>query len=292
MHVVPLLCGVGIFLICLPAICMAGDTVVTAVAAKVSDDYTRVRLPDGKFEPETYAFGQGGYWSGALRDKTIDELSFTQMARTIAKPLQTQNYLPTKDPKTTKLLIMVYWGTTRASEHPSDTLAFQRTIEANDAWQRAKASGDPSTIADANEAFTAAYSLLAVENAARDRMNAKNAAVLGYDSWWEATRDLENTPLRIRRDDMIDELESNRYFVVLMAYDFQLLWKHKKHKLLWETRFSISEQRNEFDRQLATMAQEASKYFGRDSHGLVRKVQTGHVDLGELKILGVESGGK
>jgi len=38
--------------------------------------------------------------------------------------------------------------------------------------------------------------------------------------------------------------------VVLMAYDFQLLWKEKKHKLLWETRFSIRQRHNDFDRQL------------------------------------------
>ena len=34
---------------------------------------------------------------------------------------------------------MVYWEVQRAPDHPSDTLAFQRTIEANDAWQQAKA---------------------------------------------------------------------------------------------------------------------------------------------------------
>jgi hypothetical protein len=33
---------------------------VTAVAAKVSPDYIRAKLPDGTFVPETYAFGKGG----------------------------------------------------------------------------------------------------------------------------------------------------------------------------------------------------------------------------------------
>ena len=61
---------------------------IAAVCSKVSDDYVRTRLADGSFQPETYAFGKGGYWSGALRDKTIDEMNFMDGARTIAGPLE------------------------------------------------------------------------------------------------------------------------------------------------------------------------------------------------------------
>ena len=104
-------------------------------------------------------------------------------------------------------------------------------------------------------------------------------------------RGLEMTALRFRRRDLIDELEENRYFVVLMAYDFQLQWKQKKHKLLWETRFSIQEHRNDFKLALPTMAQEASRYFGQDSHGLVRRpLPEGHVTLGEPKVIEVMPG--
>jgi hypothetical protein len=95
--------------------------------------------------------------------------------------------------------------------------------------------------------------------------------------------------MEFHRQDLIDELEDNRYFVVLMAYDFQLLWKEKKHKLLWETRFSIRQRHNEFDRQLASMAKEASRYFGQDSHGIIRKpLPEGRVTLGEPKVIGYE----
>jgi hypothetical protein len=88
---------------------------------------------------------------------------------------------------------------------------------------------------------------------------------------------------------LIDDVEDDRYFVVLMAYDFQLLWKEKKHKLLWETRFSIRQRRNAFDQQLAAMAQYASRYFGQDSHGLIRQpIPEGQVILGELKVVGVD----
>ena len=72
-----------------------------------------------------------------------------------------------------------------------------------------------------------------------------------------------------------------------MAYDFQKIWKQKKRELLWETRFSIRQRGHDFDQQLTAMAQQASKYFGKDSHGLVREnLPEGRVELGELKTLG------
>ena len=272
------------------------DGELVAVASQVSEDYVRAKLPGGSFQPETYAFGKGGRWSGTARDPSIDDLPFVTIAHAIAGPLQEQSYLPTKDPNTTRLLLMVYWGTTHPPEHASDTLAFQRTADASNAWQQAKAAGDawkqaktagdPGATIDADAAFTAAFSMLAAENAQRDHANKQTASLLGYNSLWETTAGFEHTPLNTRRQDMIDELEGCRYFVILMAYDFQLMWKQKKVKLLWETRFSISEHHNEFDQQLAAMAQGAAKFFGRDSHGLVHREQSGHVDLGELKILG------
>ena len=118
-------------------------------------------------------------------------------------------------------------------------------------------------------------------------MNAKNASLLGYDSWWDATAGFEGTPLEHRRDDMVAELEHDRYFVILMAYDFQLMWKEKKHKLLWETRFSIRQRHNNFDDALAGMAKAASEYFGQNTGGLVRRdTPLGRVDIGTVKALG------
>ena len=63
--------------------------------------------------------------------------------------------------------------------------------------------------------------------------------------------------------------------------------KEKKRVLLWETRFSIREKDHQFDRDLPAMARYASKYFGQDSHGLVRKeVPLGRVEIGDVKSLG------
>jgi hypothetical protein len=116
-----------------------------------------------------------------------------------------------------------------------------------------------------------------------------NARMLGYNASGMIGTDygqwLAFTALHSRSQDLIDEIEDNRYFVVLMAYDFQVLLKEKKHKLLWETRYSIRQRGNAFDRQLAAMTEYASKYFGQDTHGLLRKpLPEGHVTLGKLEV--------
>jgi hypothetical protein len=267
-----------------------------AISGRTSPDYVRIRQADGSFKPESYAFGRGGYWSGPLDDKTIEKMSFLDIAHIMAVPLAAEGYVTARDPKTTNLLIMVYWGTTFAPEHASDTPVYNHLADAEAAFTAAHGSmtqtngrskfmpGDPLF-----EEVTTAIAAVQAENRMRDNQDRRNAMMLGYDSLWDATFDAQNgTPLEVQKRDMLSELEEYRYFVVLMAYDFQLLSKQKKHKLLWETRFSIREHVNAFDLQLPAMALGASKYFGSDSKGLVHDtLPEGRVELGEVKNLGV-----
>ncbi len=268
--------------ICLACSARAFETVgandITAVSGRITKDYVRTRLANGSYAAEYYAFGKGGNWAGAKADASIDNLKFLDVAHIIANPLASQNYLPSKDPKSTRLLIMVYWGTTRAPEHASTSSAYERAADL-------EPPGQSSTPDDS--AYYTALLLVDLENKQRDRTDFKNAKMLGYDSWWEDTEHYKATFLQDRWRAMIDELEEDRYFVVLMAYDFQLMAKEKKHKLLWETRFSIRQRHHNFDADLPAMARYASKYFGQDSGGLVHgDVPFGHVDIGEMKSLG------
>jgi hypothetical protein len=278
-----------------------GDVGITAVSAKTSKDYVRIKQRDGSFQPEYYSFGKGGVWGGEIKDDTIDNLSFMDVARIIAQPLANRNYLPGRDPNKTKLLIMVYWGTTAVPESTTTSSVIQTFSEATAHLNQAMAMGGgvkSGTLATQNAAmseWSAAMTLLNMENQQRDRADFKNAAMLGYDSTDLVGTDygkyLSHTALGQEQRDEVAELEENRYFVVLMAYDFQLMWKEKKHKLLWETRFSINERHNQFDKALPLMAQYASRYFGQDSDGLIRKaVPLGRVEVGDVKTLGEASG--
>jgi len=269
-----------------------------AISSRVSPNYSREKLPDGSFKTEEYSFGEGGCWTGPLDDKSIDKMNFADVARIIAPTLSAKNYIGARDPKATKLLIMVYWGTTHAPEHAADSMAYQNLEMANSEMNREMPTADQKDKfgrmknLEGNPAFdavTVAIAAVQAENRMRDHTDRLNAMMLGYDSWWVATFNAPNgTPLEIRKRDLINELEGDRYFVVLMAYDFQLLWKEKKHSLLWETRFSISEHTNRFDEQLSRMALEASKYYGRESGGLIHSsLPNAQVDIGDVRNLGV-----
>jgi hypothetical protein len=270
-----------------PAAAAEGREDITAVSSDASTDYVRAKLPDGSFKPEFYSFGNGGHWGGPVRDDTIDRLNFLDVARMIAAPLASQNYLPAKDPKKAGLVIMVYWGTTNVPVAVSTSDGYQQ-------YQNAIADYNALLKEDPNMARTLLNEGLiqaSMENRLRDHLDYENARMLGYDSegliGTDYGRGVALTALRGYRADLISEIEDNRYFVVLMAYDFQMLWRQKKDKLLWETRFSIRERGNDFGRTLPAMARYAAQYFGRDSHGLVRKpLPEGRVEVGEPKSLG------
>jgi len=264
---------------------------ITAISARVSKDYVRARLSDGSLQPETYAFGEGGNWGGELKDFSIDNLKFIDIAHVIASPLAVQKYVPAKDPKNTKLLIMVYWGTTAVPPPYEDDPIYQNFQEDIREYRTLLQEG---AVDEAEAVYNAGLVQLNMANGIRDRLDFKNAEMLGYNgaSGGLIATDygvhIGLTALGVEQRDQVAEIEQNRYFVVLMAYDFQLMWKEKKHRLLWETRFSINERHNAFDKALPLMAQYASKYFGQATEGILRtRVQDGHVDIGDVKSLGI-----
>jgi hypothetical protein len=195
-------------------------------------------------------------------------MTFLEVAHTLAYSLAAQNYLPASNPKSTRLLIMVYWGTTRAPEHSNQSAEYENLqLHPND---------------------VSLMAAVVAENRVRDEKDESNARLLGYESWWAETQgDFRGTALESQRTALIDELENDRYFVVLMAYDFQLMSLARKHKLLWEARFSMRQKGHELDKDLYSMAKFASRYFGKDSGGLIHEpIPLGEVRIGEIKSLG------
>jgi hypothetical protein len=282
----------------------AGSNDITAVASRKAKSYIRVQLANGTYVPETYVFGPGGVWSGEKADSTIDKLTFLDVAHMIAGPLASQNYIPDKDPRTTKLLIMVYWGTSHGQEHASESVPYSHLKDAQATLKQTQAElgGAAGTflgrnfmgnlaaahiLSAAQDEVDLAADMVKAQNDLRDQDDHLNVMMLGYDSWWDATDRYENTPMRFRRQDLLDEIEDDRYFVVLMAYDLEALRRNHSHRELWETRFSIRERHHAFNEDLPAMAQYASRYFGQDTKGLVHEaVPYGHVNIGAIRSLG------
>jgi transcription elongation GreA/GreB family factor len=116
----------------------------------------------------------------------------------------------------------------------------------------------------------------------------RNAALLGYArSLEKERRQLMPTTAEIA---MSSELNEERYFVILMAYDnAQARAKDQKPKPLWITRLSVRSPGNNFAEALPTMAKVGADLFGQQHDDLVRvrtPTQRGSVKLGELEVLG------
>jgi hypothetical protein len=299
----------------LGAIAQTADTdEVVAVYSSVNPAYQRARLPDGSLQPQSYTFGEGGNLAGRVKDDSIDPLRFAEIARAIAPALSSMGFEPSipPDSTSTNLLIMVYWGATgavgtatspeyqiaqslvpppRAKLSPPPT-GLGGTAMASDPRNSGRASeGQMLAAAQAADDSAMEQSMVMsnMANTQRDRQDLRNAALLGYLVELKRTESYAHTQLATRRQDIIDEIEEGRYFVILMAYDLSELVKHKQRRLLWETRFSVPSRHVDFAKELAAMARSAANYFGENSPGLTRtSLREGHIKLGELQILGTE----
>jgi len=272
-----------------PAAAEPGGDTLTAVAARTSADYSRLRRPDGTLEDEYYAFGEGGYYRAPIRDESIDQIGFLPVARDLAAPLARQHFLPTRDAPSARLLIMVYWGMTSGTLDPRADTQQPRPFQLDSASNYPGGSAYslvPGGLAEVRPNSALGAPGLVVTNVQSEIQDAQNAALLGYDSSLNLPAGYQVTARRIEHDDLIEDVEHNRYFVVLMAYDFQLLLHQRKHKLLWEARFSVREGRNRFDEMLPRMAAYSAQYFGQDTGGLIRRpLPLGQVEIGAPRLV-------
>jgi len=232
-----------------------GGAQLTAIFSRANKDYVRAQNPDGSFRPEMYELRDGGNFGGPRVDATMDKLGFEEISRVVSGPLASQNYLPGEDPSTTRLLIMVYWGATIVPDdaNPKDTRDLHVSY------------GD-------------------LEERIDGQIDARSANLLGYTD--EIFRTSPNDP---KMRTLQAEIEQDRYYVVLLAYDYRAARRFGLHKLLWETRFSIPEPGNDFEKAFPLMASFAGRYFGQDSHGLVHhNLAHGHVEVGVPLSLGTQ----
>jgi hypothetical protein len=257
-----ILCLAGILArpaVAVPFSLLADSEQLTAVSSKQFNGYVRTKLADGSFQAETFAFGEGGLIpepsipSLDIMDPTIDGLNFPAIAKMLSGPLASQEYVAARDPNKTKLLIMVYWG---------------------------------KTIGGVN------FKGFVGSGQAQDVMNFVNAKLLGFGTEADFLGQVSGATImgemqRNAHPDVMSTVQVNRYYVILRAFDFQSVWKQKKFRQLWETRFSLSNRLHKFDRDLPAMAQSASVYFGQDSYGMVKAplMREGHVEIGEANVV-------
>lgn len=296
-------------LIAAPVLCAKQDSLVISVHSQASSNYKRRILPDGNIKPQTYVVGNGDLIGQPAPAGAVGNVAFPTIVRLLAPRLVRQSYYPARKGIAADLLLVLYWGeTTPYSDAPllnananlgsamnSRTAAENIVKESVDRGeQQVSLDGIQSAARSVRDAARdeAESQLFQAQLFERMRIQSDegNARLLGYVE--EINR--RNNPSRFAGggdyfNELMSDLETPRYYVIVQAYDFQTAVNEKRRKLLWTTRISIPVSGSDFNKCLPAMMADASEYFGRDSGRLVRRYRTGVVRLGELEVLGVES---
>ena len=276
----------------------------TAVLSQARNVYSREKLSNGEWKPETIAFAKGKMIEPGVPDDSLTRLSFREISATIADALAKVNYVATPSAEETDLLIVINWGKTSKFSDDSTRINMNLTGSNSQLLGNAQNSNSMGSIMEKNMSagqdggmgITAenemAQMIMLQHMNDEDRKDANrfNAELLGYAPsfiWLESVSGHAG-PYTTMKEDLMKEIESPRYFVILQAYDFQKLWKHKERDLLWVSRFSINAHNRRFDEELMDMAASSSSYFGTHSDRLIRKVPESHVTFGDIEVIGVE----
>lgn len=271
------------------------DNQVT-VNAWARSDYVKRRESDGKIRQETYVFGAGRYFSGSTVDHSIDGLPFREIAEFLAPELARRNYLPTAAVNQADLLLVVHWGTTMPrvtldqmrgttdfSIDHADERAAQR--EFNDTM------GISGLVSDVNDAdlktgFEQGERL--TDDLDRDARASSNAQLLGYTQ--ELRRFSNGAKVTEEEATLRANLEEERYFIIIKAYDFQRkLSLGPKNRPLWTLHLNMRSPGQNFKTAMTCMSNVAADYFGRKMDGLKvgrPGVKEGTVKLAPLIIIG------
>lgn len=280
----------------------ADDTVATAVSARVGNGYKREKLKDGSFKPEFYALSEGGRIAGTTSDFTVDKVGYHEVAERAMRLLAQQNYRyygqTTEQPK---LLLVLFWGNTIAEHgttHEKSQASISLMREALGRLNQGKAldgTAPPQTTSKTvyatPEQVAAAdteIKRMLMDSGMRAQLNWHNASLLGYASDLQKANGIQRyAGGGDHYNDLLADLDVSRYYIVILAYDFEEFTQRQKKKLLWETRVSVGSADNRFDDSVTAMLKGAAKYFGQDSGKLVRNEETkATVELGNLKFLG------
>jgi hypothetical protein len=266
---------------------LANDNDTVSVAAGADQDYVRQKFGENGQKPkaESYLFAKGSRFGGLLRDPSFEDFKFDDVVRAIAPELAKQRYYPAPEKTTADLLIVVHWGITGVAEDASNGQSdFQNLMKDVASHNAAVASGgiaDPSAVeGDLN--------IIHGESSHSSTSPANNADLLGYAAAYRkaeyeslgAASGMTDMDRRLRGD-LIEE----RYFVILMAYDFNSLKNAKKGskpKLLWSTHFSVSAIGRNFNTALPAMSQVAASYFGHNMQGLL--LDAGLIPEGKVEV--------
>lgn len=259
--------------------------------------YTARKFVDGKPRRETYVFAVGQRFDGVTADRTFDHTTIREIAEVLAPSLTKQNYWPTKEIADADLMLVLHWGVTIPQAPTTEltartTVSFDPTsVSPNNLASDSPALADIEALIgplgyNANAERWDQFTQIADRNA-RDISDTGTAGLLGYRR--SLAKYGQSPRYSAEQYTLLSDLRGERYFVIVRAYDLRAEKKFERSQPLWSLYLNVSSPGNNFVDAIALMSEAAAPHFGRntgDVSTVRRKIREGHVELGEMIIVG------
>ena len=251
-----------------------------SVDSEASAEYQKIQAERTPGDIETIHFMEGQYFGGISKDNSLERVTFQEIVEGLAPNLAKQNYLPGDDIRTGDLLLVVHYGVA-AVDTPWDGLMGITSQEEEEMLYGSSTSSASYETGGVELGVDVNYDAMPSNQTPGAGSNAK---LLGYD------RQLRKRDLNHNDEfDLRTDLEEDRYFIIVMAYDCQKLLNEKELRLQWSTRFSVRSPGTNFEEAHFALGRAAAPFFGKNLDTLERaKVPFGRdveVDIGELEVV-------
>ena len=247
------------------------------VDSEASAGYNKTKESDNGTTYETYVFIKGNFYGGDIREKSPQDVTFEEVVNTVGNSMKQRNYYPSASPNTGDLLVVVHYGSTSV---PVDLAELFET-DMDDPYGEQGIDAEEPAIND-----TYFEDLKRLSEFGHENQTGMNNSKLGIG------RALNRKNInRTEEFDLRVELEDERYFIILMAYDYEKLRTTKEKELLWTTRFSVPSIGTNFEDAYPALARAASSHYGTSLEKYAKSSThfgTGSVDIGTLETVGLE----
>lgn len=286
-----------------------GDNFVT-VFTSATPAYLKKRADKGSNKVETYIFMPGRFLESSIRDHSVERAKFVDVAKALVPGLHNSSYVPAKSVTEADLLLVVHWGVTKGNggnslldmRDPQDVYDLRQTYtdlhtaEVNAVLQEGGpgSSVTPSMIlaTGLSRQYQDDLQFQQVEKETKTSPYGTTfAELLGFSA--EFAKDERRPVASEMAKTLASLLEKDRYFLVIMAYDWQHWLKERKMVRVWVSRLSIPSPGVNFQIAVHRMNLAGGDSFGTSNPELFmvktkRKKQTEKVTTGDLIFVGFD----
>jgi len=258
------------------------------VDSEASSIYNEHKESENGETYETYVFIKGNFYGGDISDKSLRNVTFEELVGTIGDSMKQRNFYPSASADQGDLLVVVHYGLMSVPQDLGDL--FQLDMDdpyGEQPFDEDDEEGDEEQIVQdplINDTYF--NDLKRLTELSHNNQAGMSNIKLGIG------RALKRRNITTAEEfDLRAELEAERYFIILMAYDYKKLRSTKKQELLWTTRFSVPSLGTNFEDAYPALARAASSYYGSnlDKYATTSThFGTGSVDIRTLKTVGIE----